>query len=225
MLFRSGNLKFDAAPQTDASSLAERWRQELKIEVGQPVLVAGSTHAGEEEALLQAFYRVRREFPDLLLILAPRHPDRLAAVEAVIAANGLAVVRRSTLARARGGAKEVVLLDTVGELSGLYAVGSVTFVGGSLISRGGHNLLEPAMHGRPVLFGPHMENFAEASAFFVEHGAAVQVNDAEELARQLARLLRDPAARDRMGKAALEALAAHRGACERTVTLLERLFL
>lgn len=220
-----GNLKFDAAPQTDASSLAERWRQELKIEAGQPVLVAGSTHAGEEEALLQAFCLVRREFPDLLLILAPRHPDRLAAVEAVIAANGLAVVRRSALARARGGAKEVVLLDTVGELSALYAVGSVTFVGGSLIPRGGHNLLEPALHGRPVLFGPHMENFAEASSIFVEHGAAVQVNDAEELARQLARLLRDPAARDRMGKAALEALAAHRGACERTVTLLERLFL
>lgn len=219
-----GNLKFDAAPQTDARSLAEQWRRDLKIETQQPVVVAGSTHAGEEEAVLEAFIRLRREFPDLLLILAPRHPDRLGAVEAVIASNGLATVRRSAVARGCGGAQEVVLLDTMGELSALYAVGTVAYVGGSLVPKGGHNLLEPALHGRPVLFGPHMENFAEASALFVERGAAVQVNDAEELFRQLARLLRDQAARDRMGKAALEALAAHRGACDRTVALLERLF-
>ncbi len=219
-----GNLKFDAAPRTDARSLAEQWRRDLKIEAQQPVLVAGSTHAGEEEAVLEAFIRLRREFPDLLLILAPRHPDRLAAVEAVVASKGLATVRRNALARGCGGGKEVVLLDTMGELSALYAVGTVAYVGGSLVPKGGHNLLEPALHGRPVLFGPHMENFAEASALFVERGAAVQVNDAEELFRQLARLLRDPAARDRMGKAALEALAAHRGACDRTVALLERLF-
>jgi len=217
-----GNLKFDAAPQADSFSLSDRWRRELRIDAHRPVVVAGSTHPGEEEALLLAFLRLRREFPDLLLILAPRHPDRLAAVEAVISGKGLSAVRRSALVRRQEEAKEVLLLDTVGELSALYALGSVTFVGGSLVPKGGHNLLEPALHGRPILFGPHMENFAEASAFFVERGAAIQVNDGEELAWQLARLLRDPAARDRMGKAALEALAAHRGACERTIALLER---
>ena len=217
-----GNLKFDVTHPADASSRAELWRRELKIESGQPVVVAGSTHAGEEEALLRAFIRLRHEFPSLLLILAPRHPGRLAGVEALIAGNGLTAVRRSELAGTRDGERQIVLLDTIGELSALYAVGSVTFIGGSLVPRGGHNLLEPALYGRPVLFGPHMENFAEASAYFVECGAALQVKDAEELAESLAALLRDPGRRDRMGKAALEALVAHRGACERTVALLEQ---
>jgi 3-deoxy-D-manno-octulosonic-acid transferase len=217
-----GNLKFDATPPSDASFLAEQWRRELRIESGRPVVVAGSTHAGEEEALLRAFIRLRHEFPSLLLILAPRHPDRLAGVEALIAGNGLTAVRRSELAGTRDGERQIVLLDTIGELSALYAVGSVTFIGGSLVPRGGHNLLEPALYGRPVLFGPHMENFAEASAYFVECGAALQVKDAKELAESLAGLLRDPGRRDRMGKAALGALVAHRGACERTVALLEQ---
>lgn len=220
-----GNLKFDAVRHADTSSVAEQWRRELQIDAQRQVLVAGSTHAGEEEVLLQAFCRLRGEFPDLLLILAPRHPERVAQVETAIAAHGVAVVRRSALPHRRNGAKEVILLDTVGELSGLYAVGSISFVGGSLISRGGHNLLEPALHGRPVLFGPHMENFIEASAYFVEQGAAIQVSDAAELTRQLARLLRDPGAREMMGQAAMAALAAHQGACERTATLLERFVL
>lgn len=220
-----GNLKFDAVLHADTSSLADQWRRELRIDARRQVLVAGSTHAGEEEVLLQAFRRLRGEFPNLLLILAPRHPERMAQVETAVAANGLAAVRRSTLPHGENGAKEVILLDTVGELSGLYAVGSISFVGGSLISGGGHNLLEPALHGRPVLFGPHMENFVEASAYFVQRGAAIQVSDAADLVRQLARLLRDPAERETMGQAAMAALAAQQGACERTVALLERFVL
>ena len=220
-----GNLKFDAAPHADASSLAEQWRLELHIDARRPVLVAGSTHAGEEEVLLQVFSRLRSEFTDLLLILAPRHPERVAQVETAVAAHGLAAVRRSALPHGSNSAKEVILVDTIGELSALYAVGSISFVGGSLIPRGGHNLLEPALHGRPVLFGPHMENFMEASAYFVERGAAIQVSDAADLTRQLARLLRDPAARERMGQAAMTALAAHQGACVRTAALLEQFVL
>lgn len=220
-----GNLKFDAASPADASLLAEQWRQELHIEAARPVLVAGSTHAGEEEVLLEVFRHLRAEFPDLLLILAPRHPERVAQVETVVAGQGLTAVRRSAVAQGRDSAKEVILVDTVGELSTLYAVGSISFVGGSLVPRGGHNLLEPALHGRPVLFGPHMENFTEASAYFVEQGAAIQVSDAADLNRQLARLLRDPAAGEKMAQAAMTALAAHQGACERTVALLERLVL
>lgn len=219
----AGNLKFDAVPPTDSLFLTEQWRQELGIDPRRPVVVAGSTHAGEEELLVRAFCSLRQEFPDLLLILAPRHPDRIAAVEASIAGNGLLAVRRSALAGSNDAPGAIILLDTVGELSTLYAVASVAFVGGSLIPRGGHNLLEPARQGRPVLFGPHMENFAAASELFLERGAAVQVGDEVELGLQVARLLRDPGARDRMGKAALEVLAGHRGACERTVALLERL--
>lgn len=217
-----GNLKFDAVLHGDTSSLAEQWRRELQIDAQRQVLVAGSTHAGEEEVLLQAFRRLRGEFPNLLLILAPRHPERIAQVETAVADYGFTAVRRSALSHGSNGVKEVVLVDTVGELSTLYAAGSIAFVGGSLVPRGGQNLLEPALHGCPVLFGPHMENFVDASTYFVRRGAAIQVSDAADVVRQLARLLRDPAARDTMGQAAKAALAAHRGACERTVTLLER---
>jgi 3-deoxy-D-manno-octulosonic-acid transferase len=217
-----GNLKFDALPPADAGALDGRWREELRIEAGRPVVVAGSTHPGEDEALLRAFIRLRREFPGLLLILAPRHPDRVEAVEAVIAANSLAGTRRTRLAEAPDAPQDVVLLDTVGELSMVYAVASAVFIGGSLIPGGGHNLLEPAALGRPILFGPHMENFAEAAALFLERGAAVQIPGPEDLAPEIARFLRDPSARSRTGKAALECLAAQRGACERTISLLER---
>jgi 3-deoxy-D-manno-octulosonic-acid transferase len=217
-----GNLKFDAVPHTDTTSLAEQWRRELHIDPARPVLVAGSTHAGEEEVLLQVFSSLRGEFPDLVLILAPRHPERVAQVETMIAGHGLTVVRRSAMAQGCDGAQEVILVDTVGELATIYAVGSISFIGGSLVPKGGHNLLEPALYGCPVLFGPHMENFMEASAYFVEQGAAIQVSDVADLTRQLTRLLRDPVAREQMGCAAKAALAAHQGACERTMTLLEQ---
>ncbi|MBZ0158814.1 3-deoxy-D-manno-octulosonic acid transferase [Candidatus Methylomirabilis sp.] len=220
-----GNLKFDAVPHADTASLAEQWRRELHIEATRPVLVAGSTHAGEEEVLLQVFRSLRGEFPDLLLILAPRHPERVAKVETVVTGQGLTAVRRSAMAQGGDRAKEVILVDTVGELSAIYAVGNISFVGGSLMPKGGHNLLEPALHGRPILFGPHMENFIEASTYFVEQRAAIQVRDAADLTRQLTMLLRDPAAGERMGQTAMTALTAHRGACERTVTLLEKLVL
>jgi 3-deoxy-D-manno-octulosonic-acid transferase len=217
-----GNLKFDASPALASSLLGDRWRRELAIEARRPVLVAGSTHPGEEEIVLQAVVRLRREFPDLLLVLAPRHPDRLDSVEAMIVAHGLAPVRRTALTRTPDRGGNVVLLDTVGELSSLYAAGTVAFVGGSLVPRGGHNLLEPAMHGCAILMGPHMGNFAEASTLFLRHHAAVQVGDVEELVLQLGRLLRDAPRREQLGRAALQVLAAHRGACERTVALLDR---
>jgi len=217
-----GNLKFDVVPPADAASLDEQWRERLKIGAGRRVIVAGSTHPGEDEVILRAFAHLRREFPELLLILAPRHPDRLGAVEALIGANNLAAERRTALTRTSEGRHDVVLLDTVGELSMVYAVASAVFVGGSLVPSGGHNLLEPAALGRAILFGPHMENFAEASALFLEREAAVQIHGPDQLAPEFARLLRDPSARSRLGKAALECLGAHRGACERTVALLER---
>jgi len=220
-----GNLKFDAVLHADTSALAEQWRRELQIDAQRQVVVAGSTHAGEEEVILRAYQRLREEFPDLLLILAPRHPERIAQVETAVADLGFTAVRRSALPQGRNGAKEVILIDTVGELSTLYAAGSIAFVGGSLVPRGGQNLLEPALHGRPVLFGPHMENFVDASAYFVRQEAAIQVSDVSDIVRQCARLLRDPVIRDTMGQAAMAALAAHRGACERTVALLERLIL
>lgn len=221
-----GNLKFDALvpplPDEGTASL----RKELGLSEGVPVFVAGSTHRGEEEAVLQAFKRVRAIFPDLLLILVPRHPDRLPEVEALLKAHGIPSVRRTVLKNPRflpsGPRPSVILVDTVGELARLYALGDVVFVGGSLQPVGGHNILEPAIYGRPILFGPSMEQFAEIAELFLRRGAALQVKDAEELAAQVLEVLQDPGLASRLGQAASLTVSSQRGASLRTVGIVEK---
>jgi len=180
--------------------------------------------------VLEAFAAARRAIPDLLLLLAPRHPERLAEVEGLLAQAGLHWIRRSRLpapqtSRQAGLPVEevpaVILLDTMGELAKLYAAGTVVYVGGSLVPIGGHNVLEPAAYAQPVLFGPHMGNFAEMARLFLEQGAGLQVRDARELGEEIVRLLRDPAAARRMGEAGRAIVDTHRGAGRRTVDLLE----
>jgi 3-deoxy-D-manno-octulosonic-acid transferase len=182
--------------------------------------VAGSTHRGEETAVLDAFLAVRPAADGLRLVLAPRHPERLDEVEGLARARGLAVVRRSRVSP--GSAPEVILVDTMGELAALYAVADVIFVGGSLVPVGGHNVVEPALHAKPVVFGPHMTNFRDAAALLLRADAAVQVGDGLELATALGRLLADAPARQVLGRAAWSAVRAHQGACVRTVAALER---
>ncbi|MEK7220038.1 MAG: glycosyltransferase, partial [candidate division NC10 bacterium] len=179
------------------------------------------THRGEEAPVLGAFQAVRRAIPDLTLLLAPRHPERLAEVEGLLERAGLAWVRRSRLPASP--AAPVILVDTMGELARLYAAGTVVYVGGSLVPIGGHNVLEPAAYARPVLFGPHMGNFAEMARFFLEQGAGIQVHDTDGLAAAILRLLQEPAAADRMGEAGRTIVDTHRGAGRRTVDLLEAL--
>jgi 3-deoxy-D-manno-octulosonic-acid transferase len=169
--------------------------------------VAGSTHRGEELPVLEAFAEARRAVPDLILLLAPRHPERLEEVEGLLARAGLPWIRRSRVPAER--ATAVILVDTMGELARLYAAGTVVFVGGSLVPIGGHNILEPASHARPVLFGPHMGNFAEMGRLFLDQGAGIQVRDT------------DPVAANRMGDAGRAIVDTHRGAGRRTVNLLE----
>jgi 3-deoxy-D-manno-octulosonic-acid transferase len=158
------------------------------------------------------------------LILAPRHPERFAPVGKMVEAHGLECVARSTLGEAqswRGG--RVLLLDTLGELAHSYPLATVAFVGGSLMPAGGHNILEAAAAGKPVIVGPHMENFQEIADAFLEKRALIQVDSAESLADEIARLLQDDAARQEIGERALEVVAAGRGALERTVASLARL--
>jgi len=221
-----GNLKFDALapPLPDGEKAA--LREELGLAEGVPVFVAGSTHRGEEEAVLQAFKRVRAAFPDLLLILVPRHPDRLPEVEALLKAHGIPSVRWTVLKSPRLPPPDprppVILVDTVGELARLYALGDVVFVGGSLQPVGGHNILEPAIYGRPILFGPSMEEFAEIAELFLRRGAALQVKDAEELAARVLELLKDPGLASRLGQAASLTISSQRGASLRTVGIVEK---
>jgi len=218
-----GNLKFDLAgvgPATGGTD-GPAVRQMLGLPPSRPVLVAGSTHRGEEGPVLEAFKAVRRSVPDLTLLLAPRHPERLGEVEALLERERLPWVYRSRLPA--DVLPAVILVDTMGELARLYAAGTVVFVGGSLVPIGGHNILEPASHARPVLFGPHMGNFADMARLFLEHQAGVQVREAGMLAEEILRLLREPNLAGRMGESGRAIVGTHRGAGRRTVDLLEAL--
>jgi 3-deoxy-D-manno-octulosonic-acid transferase len=217
-VFVTGNLKNDAG--VDPGGI-ELWQRLLALAPGQPVWIAGSTHAGEEEIVLEAHARLAVRRPDLALIVAPRHPERVRDVEGLVRSYGFAPVRRSELPRRRD-RRTVLLLDTVGELAKLYAVADVVFVGGSLARVGGHNLLEPALRRKPVLFGPHTANFREAAALLLDGGGGIVVHDAETLAKQVGQLLDEPDARRARGDAAFQAAASRSGAVKETLELIER---
>ena len=189
---------------------------------GKPLLVAGSTHRGEEESLLEALALVRENFPNLSLVIAPRHPERFADVERLLANSNFAFQRRSQATPAEWFDKDILLLDSVGELVDFFAAADVAFVGGSLVAVGGHNVLEPARFGKPILFGPHMENFQNLASDMLRQGAALEVNGVNELASSLNDVMADPNRRGTMGRRALEVAEAHQGAFGLNLRLAER---
>ena len=215
----TGNLKTDLAP-TEADGEAV-WQQLLGLAAGEPVWIAGSTHRGEEAMILDAYVRLRRRFANLILLLAPRHPERVPEVERLAADRHLATIRRSELPASRERAA-VIVLDTVGELAKIYSVASVVFIGGSLVPTGGHNMLEPALLRKPVLYGPHTTNFRESAELLLEAGGALLVDHPTRLEERVAELLADPARRSRMGEAALQAVLSRQGAVKQTIELVER---
>lgn len=186
------------------------------------VFVAGSTHRGEEEALLEVFQMLKPGFPDLLMVLAPRHPQRFAEVEGLLKKSGLSYEKKSAMNGAGGRAADVVFLDTLGELEAFYSVASVAFVGGSLVAVGGHNVMEPARFRKPVLFGPHMANFARIAEELKRSGGGIEVSGKEDLARELSRLLGDPASAERAGERAYETVRSDRGVVEGSMELVAR---
>jgi 3-deoxy-D-manno-octulosonic-acid transferase len=214
----AGNIKFDFEPPVDIAARGARLRAHYAQD--RPVWIAGSTHAGgEEDAVLAAHRQLRTKHPRALLVLAPRHPPRFAQV-----AEALALARITYERRTQGessGQCEVLLLDTLGELLDFYAAADVAFVGGSLVPIGGHNLLEPAALGVPVLTGPYNANSAEIAALLEASGAARQVRDAAGLATGVGTLLADPQLRARMGAAGSAVVAANRGAVQKVLALLE----
>jgi 3-deoxy-D-manno-octulosonic-acid transferase len=212
----TGNLKFDLSPP--AADEAEL-RRTLGLRAGRPVVVAGSTGEGEDDAVLEAFALARRFHPDLLLVLAPRHADRFAGAAVRVEARGLRVHRISR-GDTGAAAADVLLVDLFGRLSALYALGAGSFVGGSLVPVGGHNLLEPLGAGSPVLFGPHTEHVAEIAEALVLSGAGLRVRSADELGAAWLTLLADPAERERRSAVGRTLLAANRGALSRTIRLV-----
>jgi len=218
-VFVTGNVKNEA--DEDPAGAAELWRRLLGVPDGRPVWIAGSTHRGEEEPVLAAHAAARRRFPDLSLVLAPRHPERVPELVALIEARGGSAVRRSEGPRAKG-SDAVIVLDTVGELAQIYSAADVVFVGGSLVAAGGHNMLEPAVRGKPVLLGPHNENFRESAALLLGCGAASTVRNGLELGAELTALLADAALRERLGAAGRAAVASRHGAVRETLDLAAR---
>jgi 3-deoxy-D-manno-octulosonic-acid transferase len=216
----TGNLKHEPLP--DPTGATDLWHRLLGLAAGQPVWIAGSTHRGEDEAVLEAHRRALAARPDLVLVLAPRHPERVNEVMKLVATAGFAGVCRSELPTGRGAGAPVIVLDTVGELAQLYSIADIVFVGGSLIELGGHNVLEPALRGKAVLFGPHTSNFREAVAILLESGGGTVVRDAVEVAAEVQRLLADPALRARRGAAARQAAASRHGALRTTLDLAAR---
>jgi 3-deoxy-D-manno-octulosonic-acid transferase len=214
----AGNIKFDMQPDADAAQRGHALRASFGSE--RPAWIAGSTHSGEEAQMLAAHEELRASRPDALLLLVPRHPDRFEAVADLLNRCGWRFTRRSG-GGAPDGATQVVLVDTVGELAALYASADAAFVGGSLVPIGGHNLLEPAALGIPVLTGPYYSNGRDIARLLLQQGAALQVADAPELAAALARLLADPAERRRMGTIGRHIVESNRGSVARLLELIE----
>jgi len=216
----TGSLKFDI--RVPASLLEEGEIIRLGWGFSRPVLLAASTHEGDDEPVLNAFVEVLKNHPDALLVLVPRHPERFGRAAQLAKAHGLSIQLRSET-EVCAAQSNCFVVDTMGELLRYCAAADVAFVGGSFAPLGGHNVLEPAALGKPVLFGPHMFNFAEISARLVQRGAAMEVADAEQLAAAVSALFSDPNRCDQMGRAGLRLVSEGRGALVRTLDQIEKI--
>jgi 3-deoxy-D-manno-octulosonic-acid transferase len=219
-----GNLKFDAVNTRTTLDAAA-----LLSQVGVPgdalVLVGGSTHDGEEEMLAEQFLRLRARFPRLFLVLVPRHFERAREVGRVLAKRGLKLFFRSEITadtRLDPGSVDCLLVNTTGELVSFYKSAGVVFVGKSITAKGGQNPIEPAALGKAVVFGPNMQNFADVARIFVTRDGALQVRDAAELERTLAKLFADTARREELGRKAEAIVRENQGAVNRTVEMILR---
>ncbi|MBL4583019.1 MAG: lipid IV(A) 3-deoxy-D-manno-octulosonic acid transferase [Pseudomonadales bacterium] len=216
-----GNIKFDISLTTEikeqSNSIRAAWG--LSEASHRKVLIAASTHEGEEQQILAAFQQMLLAHPSLLLLLVPRHPERFGQVEQLCLEYGLNTKRRSNHVPCTDDT-QVMIGDTMGELMAFYGVADIAFVGGSLVETGGHNLLEPAVWQLPTLSGQHLFNFAEVDQLMSAANALIKVNDAAELAQKVGELLNDPKLGDAMGKAAFEVVQQNRGSMERLYSRL-----
>jgi len=192
------------------------WLDILNLAPGNDIWVAGSTHRGEENIILDVFGRLRTFFPTLRLIIAPRRVERAEDINRLVLGKGFKSILKTELT-VNGKPYDVLILDTLGELERIYGIAKISFVGGSLAPIGGHNLLEPASFGKPVLFGPHTHNFFLMSQLLVEAGGGKRVKDEEDLFKTMKELLTDPERSNDMGRHAKEFVELSRGALERVM--------
>jgi 3-deoxy-D-manno-octulosonic-acid transferase len=216
-----GNIKFDMEWKPMDEKERGYWLERLQLKMGNRILVAGSTHEGEEGVLLEAFKRLKGIFPDLILIIVPRKVTRSGDVYGLSVGMGLETVLLSDLEAGGKPPYQVLILDTVGELSRVYGLGDISFVGGSMVPVGGHNLLEPASFGCPVLFGEYTHNFDLMSQLLIKAGGGQRIYGAEELFVVARRLLSDPSVLNQMGARAKAFVEQNKGAVERVMEYLE----
>lgn len=218
---RTGNIKFDQPVPHNAPAGSSLSRASLAVATHERLFIAGSTHAVEEEQLLNCYQQVSREVPSLVLALAPRHIERAAQVEALIRDAGLPVLRRSMIAggeaAAPGSGPRVIILDSRGELAWFYKEAVVAFVGGTLVPVGGHNLLEPAVWGKPVFFGPYTDHCAEVADLLIAAEGGLRVESGNDLARHMMAVLKDEPRLARMGQAARQVVQENHGALQRSL--------
>ena len=222
----TGSLKFDSLELPAARAhgkTRERVLRFFRVAPERTVIVAGSTMRGEELVVLRAFAAVKQTQPGALCVIAPRQPERFGEVGQLARDAGFTTVRRTELPIDAEPRADVVVLDSIGELAQVYQIATAVFVGGSLAEFGGHNILEPAIFGKPIVFGPHMENFREIAAAFVSNGAAVQVSSERDFDEAIVTLVADPVRRARLGAAARALVEANRGARDKTLAILAEL--
>lgn len=224
-VFVNGNCKFDQAAMSARLAFQEEMKRFLGVGEKDFLLIAGSTHEGEEEVVIQAFSKIRQRYPEMILLLAPRHVDRATRVEALLANYGLIndTIRRTQMDSGGRQGRRVILWDTYGDLFKVYSVGTVVFCGGSLVPLRGQNILEPAAWGKMVFYGPSMEDFLDAQLLLQSVGAGVMVQNAEELASGCLYFLDHPQELKGRGEAGKEALLNQRGATQRNLELAKKL--
>lgn len=216
----TGNLKFDISCHVASKENSARNRSKLGLGSKDSLIVAGSTHPGEEEIILSVYKELLMSFPDLKLLLAPRHPERSRDIAIVVSDFGFSSIFTSAITAALPD-DPVFILDTIGELFSLYAAADIVFVGGSLVKKGGHNILEPACLAKPVLFGPHMFNFRDIADLFLRHKAVIKVSGKDELKSRIHDLLNNPAMAEQMGQRASQLILQNQGATQKTMQLIE----
>ena len=215
----AGNIKFDSDWLPMGDKERHEWLEALHLEPENIIWVAGSTHEGEEKIILEVYERLRLISPSLLLIMAPRNIERADSIMVLCSGMGFKSLLKTDLTK-DGASYDVLILNTIGELGRIYGIGKVSFVGGSLVAQGGHNPLEPASFGHPVLFGPHMEDFVLMSQLLVESGGGQQVSDSDDLFEAAKKILMDPALCDDMGRKAAAYVETNKGALKRVVAHL-----